>query len=96
MQSPSFPRYLVPPRSKYSPQHHAYISTYVTSFNEYAWKQFGIAIFSDYTICEQMNVQWLHHFSLTVVLSAYLLLIYFRMKIVVFGVHTESIWRMKY
>ena len=22
MQSPSFPRYLVPPRSKYSPQHH--------------------------------------------------------------------------
>jgi len=22
MQSPPFPRYLVPPRSKYSPQHH--------------------------------------------------------------------------
>jgi len=25
MQSPPFPRYLVPPRSKYSPQHHVLI-----------------------------------------------------------------------
>jgi len=30
--------------------------TCVTSINEYAWKLFSIGIFSDQTICEQMNV----------------------------------------
>ena len=71
MQSPPFPRYLVPPRSKYSPQHHVLKNPLLDQIKDeetphqctfYAcqtlWNPAGILkILSSVPVCALINVE---------------------------------------